>query len=240
MISKGLITILSFCFFTLVNYHAKILPKIERYLKFYKKLSDSKDWDGNLTSSIHAIMVTTWFVATFIAFPRFHSKHDLFYSPFFCEIGICFSLGYFLYDLIVIIPKDFKSNIQYLPHHLLSILSIVLGLHSGKYYLGMMLLLCMEGSTPFINNIYFLKKLNLRKHPVFILNGILIVFTWILFRYIIGVGYFVFLVIFNWEEYKKRPILGIYWIFMELGFTIMNTIWFIKICKGFVKLVFKQ
>jgi len=220
----------------LVKYEL-MLRLLEKNAFFNKK---EEEWVGRIVSSIHAIVVTTMFVVFYFKYPQFSVEHDLFYSPFNCTVFICFSLAYFLVDLLMIVTKNFEKNKLHIPHHVVAILSILLGLLNDEYYLGMMMLLCMEGSTPFINNIFFLKELNLKNSVLYVINGILLLVTWIFFRFVAGIGYFFYLMYVNWERYKQKPFLGCYWIFMQLVFMTLNIYWFSKILRGFMKMFTKN
>lgn len=220
---------------------AVICAAISLPLKAFRRLSfgEKMYWVQSCVATIHAIIA--FYYSWRIIMVESHSFKDNFllrHQPLESFLG--FSMGYFVYDSIFtlvgsIFCEEFRS-ISMLMHHFTSILGLAAPLTFGQCTWAAGFWLITEASTSFVNFRWMLAKAGLKKHRAYIVNGMLMMSFFFLFRVLIAPYYW-------YKIYTERhavmtlpaPFIAI--IFFGGGFfTVINTFWFSKILKGALNL----
>lgn len=213
----------------------------------YRALSatDRLEWDGRMPSTLHAIISTA--VTTYLFFCTTVFSHDpagdkpfvLRTSPL-TDAALGFSLGYFSTDLLLVLVHypDF-GGLEIAVHHVAALASLAAAAFQAQGHAYTLALLATECTTPFVNLRFVLEKGGYRHHPLYTVNGMLLLFSWMLGR-IVLFGFFfhhVFLHLGEFHLMSAGSRLLIYTVPPTL-FTL-NLLWFIKIFRGAMKLVFR-
>ncbi|OEL19168.1 hypothetical protein BAE44_0019814 [Dichanthelium oligosanthes] len=150
------------------------------------------------------------------------------------------SLGYFLTDLAMILwyfPR--LGGKEYLLHHGLSIYAISLALLSGKGHVYILMVLFTEATTPFVNLRWYLDLAGRKGSKLYIYNGLALFVVWLVARIILFVYFFAHMYI-HFDQVRTVFPLGFYsMLTVPPVLSLMNLLWFWKICKGIVKTLCK-
>ncbi|CAL4908774.1 unnamed protein product [Urochloa decumbens] len=144
--------------------------------------------------------------------------------------------GYFLTDLAMILwyfPR--LGGKEYLLHHGLSIYAISLALLSGKGHFYILMVLFTEATTPFVNLRWYLDLAGRKGSKLYLYNGLALFVGWLVARIILFVYFFAHMY-FHFDQVRSVFPLGFYSILtVPPVLSLMNLLWFLKICKGMVK-----
>nr|CAB3461148.1 unnamed protein product [Digitaria exilis] len=150
------------------------------------------------------------------------------------------SLGYFLTDLAMILwyfPR--LGGKEYLLHHGLSMYSISLSLPSGKGHIYILMVLFTEATTPFVNLRWYLDLAGRKGSKLYLYNGVALLVGWLVARVILFVYFFAHVYI-HFDQVRSAFPLGFYsMLTVPPVLSLMNLLWFCKICKGAVKTLCK-
>ena len=116
---------------------------------------------------------------------------------------LCFSLGYFLADITIMLCT--VSQAPMLAHHLGGLAALLATLTTGECHFYGLLLLSTEVTTPFICARWYLHKAGRRKTQLFLINGICIVAGWVLSRILL----FVYIFSHMWEHRREMARLSL-------------------------------
>ncbi|CAN1312650.1 TLC domain-containing protein 4 [Linum perenne] len=189
---------------------------------YYNKLTAKQkmEWNNRGFSTFHAI------------FAALLSLHLVLVSDLFKEddqdgmmidnysvlsnSGLGISVGYFMTDMAMIIwYYPVLGGVEYLLHHGLSLLSILLAILSGNAQIYILMVLFTECTTPFVNLRWYLDVAGQKNSQLYIYNGVMLFLGWLV-RTIFPVGFYTVVTV--------PPMLS-----------MMNVLWFWKIAKGMVK-----
>ncbi len=215
-------------------YQTFVLPYIFKNVKYYGRKNENENENENellnsrIVSNLHAIICIFGNSISYIINPEFHKDYNLHYEGrggynIVSFMG-CISFGYFTHDLIWNIlylrSNDKKGNKWiFIMHHLVSMISIVIVLLIKRYYLGLLICGMMEGSTPFINNIVFIRIYFTKKNVVndkdikkkrmkwkrilTYVNVIFLLIVWIYFSLYFGIYKFWIIIYYNYPKFYK-------------------------------------
>ncbi|KAJ1263389.1 hypothetical protein BS78_09G180900 [Paspalum vaginatum] len=149
------------------------------------------------------------------------------------------SLGYFLTDLAMILwyfPR--LGGREYLLHHGLSIYAISLALLSGKGHFYILMVLFTEATTPCVNLRWYLDLAGRKGSKLYLYNGMALFVGWLVARVVLFAYFFAHMYL-HFDQVRTVFPLGFYSILaVPPVLSLMNLLWFWKICKGIVKTLF--
>ncbi|XP_002971044.2 transmembrane protein 56-B isoform X2 [Selaginella moellendorffii] len=211
-------------------------------IKVYRALARRQqiEWSNRGFSTAHAIVVST-IAAYLLVYSDFFSDAApygpvVFRSTIFSQAVLGFSIGYFIADLSMIIwcYPDLGGWV-YILHHGLSIASLALALHSGYAHIYLYLVLFSEFTTPFVNLRWYLSTAGQSGSNAYLLNGILLFLTWLIFRVLLFVYFFTHIYL-HFDQVRQMHDAGFYFLFIAPPLlALMNLVWFRKISLGVVK-----
>ncbi|KAG0579031.1 hypothetical protein KC19_4G067200 [Ceratodon purpureus] len=124
----------------------------------YNKLTKSEkvEWNNRTFSTAHAVVSSAIaFYLLYISDVFIESAPYgpiMFRSSMISQIGLGFSCGYFIADMgIVIAFFPVLGGYEFIAHHLVSMLSLILAVHCAHAHLYLYIVLLSECTTPFIN-----------------------------------------------------------------------------------------
>ncbi|KAF6172352.1 hypothetical protein GIB67_024974 [Kingdonia uniflora] len=138
-------------------------------------------------STFHAFFIT--FVSLYLVFfSELFSDQRLaglviFRSSPLSTFALGVSVGYFLGDLGMILwlyPS--LGGMEYVLHHLLSVIAVTYSMLSGEGQLYTYMVLISEATTPGINLRWYLDTAGMKRSNLYLLNGVVIFFAWLVAR----------------------------------------------------------
>ncbi|KAL2623671.1 hypothetical protein R1flu_003876 [Riccia fluitans] len=218
-----------------------------RMFQSYQGLTREKqmEWDNRGFSTAHAIFCTV--AAGYLLYGSDVFSESAPYGPvpfrssIFSYFTIGFSTGYFVADLAMILwTYPSLGGPEYVVHHLLSIVSLVLADYIAHAHFYVLMTLFSEVSTPFINFRWYLLTSGMKNSKAFIYNGLMLVVVWLFARIILFIYFFYHLCThYDTVSQLYRP--GFYFMFVSPPtLAIMNVFWFYKILAGAFRVLFKR
>ncbi|CAI9096924.1 OLC1v1033188C2 [Oldenlandia corymbosa var. corymbosa] len=216
------------------------------YFKSYSKLSNPQkiEWNNRVISTFHAIFITLmslYLVFWSELFSDGPPTNFIFRRSMLSSFALGVSVGYFISDLAMIIwfyPS--LGGMEYVVHHLLSMISVMYSLLTGEGQLYTFGVLISEATTPAINLRWYLDTAGMKNSKSYIINGVVMFCSWLVARILL----FVYLFYHIWAHYDKVKQLQPFGHFLILAvpsvLAIMNSIWFSKIVKGLKKTLAKR
>ncbi|XP_047249656.1 TLC domain-containing protein 4-B [Capsicum annuum] len=216
------------------------------YFKCYAlSKSQQVEWNNRSISTVHAILVTT--MSLYLAFwSDLLSDNQLsglviMRSSTVSTFVLGVSMGYFFTDLTMILwfcPS--LGGLEYLVHHLLSMVAVTYAMFTGEGQLYVFMVLVSEATTPGINLRWYLDVAGMKKSKAYLVNGFLMVFAWLVARILLFI-YLFYHVYINYDQVKHLPSFAIFLSsVVSLVLTMMNLVWFWKIVKGLKKTLAKR
>jgi hypothetical protein len=202
----------------------------------YNKLTKTEkvEWNNRSFSTAHAL------VSSAIAFYLLYIS-DVFldsapYGPviyrssILSQFGLGFSCGYFIADLgMVLAFYPILGGYEFIIHHLVSMISLILAVHSGHAHLYMYIVLLSECTTPFINLRWYLNMMGLKDSDAYTYNGAFTAFLWLIVR-VINFLYCYHHLYTHFDQAKLLHTIGFTFLLLaptSLG--VMNFYWYYKI-----------
>lgn len=146
------------------------------------------------------------------------------------------SIGYFITDLAMIFwlfPS--LGGMEYVLHHFLSLVSLVYTTFSGEGQLYTYMVLISEATTPGINFRWFLDTAGMKKSTLYLMNGVMMLFSWMVVRIMLFIYVFYHEYV-HFDQIVKMHRFGFLLVVVVPSLlTIMNMMWFGKIVKGLRK-----
>lgn len=218
-----------------------------RISKSYRSLSaeEQLEWDGKAPSTLHAIIITA--AAIFITFwtDTFAAKADG--QPFVLRgsrasnAALGFSCGYFITDLfMLVLYYPIFGGPAMAVHHVFSLASVAASAAQQQGHAYTLALLATECTTPFVNARWLLDKAELRHRAIYVYNGLALLAVWTVGRIVL------FWFFFRHVHDHKHEMEHISWVTFSLLIVVpilllvLNLIWYYKILKGALKLLFKK
>jgi hypothetical protein len=150
------------------------------------------------------------------------------------EATLMFMVGYFIYDLYVVI-KYFSDDYGSLMHHICAIIQHLVICTNGVCAFVQMCFVLTEISTPFVNNRFFLVDSEMKESQGYKLNGIMMFLTFLIVRVPL-IAFVPYLCIIKQDQFMSLHIaLRCFFAFMFLVISSLNGLWFYKITMGIVK-----
>ncbi|KAL9650834.1 hypothetical protein ABK040_001884 [Willaertia magna] len=233
----------AFCYLILADIISKKLSSTFRKKIFYDH-KERKEWNSRVVSNIHAII--TSIVSLYCLMTVYWSDHNedkstslLSRKSNACFFLLSYSVGYFIYDLIIVITNyPHLGGIETVLHHSVSIIAL---LSSSVWEECIVILVYMELteiSTPFVNQRYFFSLTDMRSSKLYVYNGLAM---WLSFG-IVRISLCFYLPYLFWTESKTMCTYPLGWIIgiQVLFCTIsgLNIYWFYKITTGLINIAF--
>lgn len=174
----------------------------------------------------HLIQPSTW--------PKFnvYNEDALFYA--------CVSCGYFVADLIQCVIQYEEHGVAFVMHALAGLSGCVFCIFTGEGLLYLMLLMLFEISTPFLHMRWWLIDYGYKQSLLYKVNGLILVFTFTLFRLVIGTPVLFKMVM----DLHTEPEMHRHDLPMRITFTVapltmvmLNTTWGVALWTGFLQTI---
>ncbi|ESR61980.1 hypothetical protein CICLE_v10016228mg [Citrus x clementina] len=217
------------------------------YFKAYNGLTKIQrmEWNNRGISTVHAIFITA--LSLYYVFwsdlfsDQQHTGPITFRSSWLSNFGLGVSVGYFLADLGMIFwlyPS--LGGMEYVVHHSLSGIAVAYSMFSGEGQLYTYMVLISEVTTPEINMRWFLDTAGMKRSTAYLVNGVIIFFTWLIARILLFV-YMFYHVYLHYDQVVEMHAIGYLLVFVvPFVLAIMNVMWFGKILKGLKKTLAKR
>jgi hypothetical protein len=191
------------------------------------------EWDSRGVSTVHAVITAC---AAFYCLFIKHEYDDLtmLHNTHFAESTLMFMVGYFIYDLYIVI-KYFPNDYGALAHHICAILQHFAIVSGGVCAFAQITFVLTEFSTPFVNNRFFFVDSDMKESMLYKLNGIMMFLTFGLIR-IPMIPFVPYLLYTKYDEWVQVafPFQCVF-LFMYCVITTLNSYWFYKITQGIIK-----
>ncbi|XP_047960699.1 TLC domain-containing protein 4-like [Salvia hispanica] len=214
------------------NYNA--LTKIQR-----------TEWNNRGISTLHAVFISImslYFVFWSELFSdKSHSGLVTFRNSSISTFALGLSVGYFLSDLAMICWRyPSLGGLEYVLHHSLAAIAVAYAMYMGEGQLYTFMILISEVTTPWINIRWYLDVSGLKRSSAYIINGVIIFFSWLVAR-ILLFGYMFYHVYRHHSQVMRMHTAGSLLVFVvPVALAIMNVMWFGKILKGLKKALLKK
>jgi len=216
------------------------------YYKGYGSLTKIQklEWNNRGMSTVHAVFITVTSVYLVFFSNIFSDQLDgpvTFRSSNLSNFTLGVSVGYFITDLAMILwVYPSLGGMEYVLHHMLSLISIVYAMYSGEGQLYTYMVLISETTTPGINLRWFLDTAGLKKSKAYLVNGVAMFVAWLVARIILFV-YLFYHIYFHYDQVKQMHTFSCILIFaVPTILLVMNTMWFAKILRGLKKTLAKR
>uniref|UniRef100_A0A0D9V658 TLC domain-containing protein n=1 Tax=Leersia perrieri TaxID=77586 RepID=A0A0D9V658_9ORYZ len=216
------------------------------YCKSYSSLTKIQklEWNNRGMSTIHAIFITLMSVYLVFFSNLFSDELDgpvTFRSSNLSNFTLGVSLGYFITDLAMIFwAYPSLGGMEYVLHHMLSIVSLVYAIYSEEGQLYTYMVLISETTTPGINLRWFLDTIGMKRSKAYLVNGVAMFVAWLVARIILFI-YLFYHIYFHYDQIKQMSTFSCILIFAVPTILLaMNTIWFAKILRGLKKTLAKR
>ncbi|XP_031500824.1 uncharacterized protein LOC116264635 isoform X2 [Nymphaea colorata] len=217
------------------------------YYKGYAGLTKLQrvEWGNRGTSTAHAIFISIM-ALYLIYFSDLFSDSEIdgrimLRSSSLSVSALGVSVGYFISDLGMIIwSYPSLGGMEYVVHHLLSVVSVAYSMSSGEGQIYTLMVLISEMTTPCVNLRWYLDTAGMKKSRLYLLNGIMMFFTWMVARILL----FVYMYHHMYLHYDQAEGISSFGFFLVLVvpfvLAIMNLMWFRKIIKGLKRTLAKR
>ncbi|KAL1537587.1 TLC domain-containing protein 4-B-like [Salvia divinorum] len=218
------------------------------YSRNYNALTKTQrmDWNNRGISTLHAVFISImslYFVFWSELFSDQNHSAGLvtFRNSSISTFSLGLSVGYFLSDLAMICWQyPSLGGPEYVLHHSLSAIAVAYAMYMGEGQLYTYMVLISEITTPWINIRWYLDVSGLKKSTAYLINGVVIFFSWLVAR-ICLFGYMFYHVYRHHNQVMRMHIFGSLLVFVvPVALGIMNLMWFGKILKGMKKTLSKK
>ncbi|XP_031125993.1 TLC domain-containing protein 4-B-like [Ipomoea triloba] len=214
--------------------------------KGYPNLSKAQqvEWNNRSISTVHAIFITA--MALHIAFwSDLFSDHLSGLITFrsstlsTCVLGV--SVGYFIADLgMMIWFYPTLGGMEYVVHHLLSMIAITYAMLTGEGQLYTFMVLVSEATTPSVNLRWYLDVAGMKKTKAYVINGVVMFSAWMVARILLFI-YMFYHVYIHYNQVKEMHRSAVFLVLVvPLVLAILNLMWFGKIVMGLKKTLAKR
>lgn len=208
----------------------------------YNKLTKTQkvEWNNRIFSTAHALVSSA--IAFYLLYISDIFRESAPYGPvvfrssILSQFGLGFSCGYFIADMAMIISfYPILGGYEFLLHHLVSMISLMLAVHSGHAHLYLYIVLLSECTTPFINLRWYLTVLGLKDTDTYRYNGAFTAVLWLVARVINFIYCFYHLYIHTEEVTQLHTAGFIFLLLAPTSLGLMNFFWFYKIVSAVLR-----
>ncbi|KAL8508378.1 hypothetical protein ACS0TY_018838 [Phlomoides rotata] len=159
------------------------------YFRTYNGLTKIQriEWNNRCISTLHAFFISLmslYFVFWSDLFSDRNSSGLItFRNSSLSTFALGMSVGYFIADLGMICWRyPLLGGAEYIVHHSLSGIAVAYSMFTGEGQLYTFMVLISEVTTPEINLRWYLDVSGLKKTSIYMINGIVIFFSWLVAR----------------------------------------------------------
>lgn len=223
--------------FCLFQFLFNFLPK---YSKLYQSipLHQQPSTVIRILSSFHAT------IATLLSLCLVYFDHDLYenkllYSSFAISFTLNFSIGYLAFDMLIMLMHRSEFEWFFVVHHIVSVVAFYCCSTAGVFPYIALCRLISEGSTPFLNNRWFLLTLNKKESKLYIYNGIVLIIVFALVRIVqIIPNWMIFFQLMNTPEWSSIELrYKLVCVGSCIPLDVLNLYWFSKIINIILKVI---
>lgn len=216
------------------------------YFKSYAGLNKIQriEWNNRAISTVHALFITIMSLY-FVFFSDLYSDQYtglvIFRSSPLSTFSLGVSVGYFIADLAMIFwSYPSLGGLEYVIHHLLSLISVSYSMLSGEGQLYTYMVLISEMTTPGVNLRWYLDTAGMKRTSAYLLNGVIVFFAWLVARVLLFV-YIFYHVYLHYDQVEQMQSFGFFLVLVVPSvLSVMNLMWFGKILKGLKKTLAKR
>ncbi|KAG9351599.1 hypothetical protein AGOR_G00025200 [Albula goreensis] len=184
-------------------------------------------WKNLSVSLVHSLLTGSWAITCMVLWPEMLYKIHSSYTPV-SYLLICVSTGYFVQDACDIIFSGYAiGSWEFLLHHVLVIWCFVYALYTRLYIAGAVIALFVEVNSVFLHTRLLLKLAGAQTSPLYTLNKLLNLFTYISFR--LGAQFYITWYIlhnYSWLDH------GGYFLVTMILMNIMILIYFYRLLRA--------
>ncbi|RNA01917.1 transmembrane 56-B-like [Brachionus plicatilis] len=221
-----------FCLFQFLH---NFLPK---YSKLYQSIPLDKQASTliRILSSFHAIIATVLSLCL-VSFDHDLHNNKLIYTSFAISFTLNFSIGYLAFDILIMLMHRSEFEWFFALHHFVSIVAFYACSTAGVFPYIALCRLISEGSTPFLNNRWFLLTLNKKKSKLYMYNGICLILVFTLVRILqIVPNWRIFFELMNTAEWASIEFrYKLICVGSCVPLDVLNVYWFTKIINIVIK-----
>ncbi|PNW79524.1 hypothetical protein CHLRE_08g358531v5 [Chlamydomonas reinhardtii] len=228
-----------FLLFTLAYKLSKYYTPL--YFKGYKTMKplEQRDWDTRLGNIAYSAYIVYWAVRLLVLDDYFWRAGG---GPItkrvstdsYAALGV--SLGFFAMELLPTL-KYWMGGSAMVLHHIGSLTCVAVAAAAGDGHALTLWMLSTEFTTPFIAARYMLDKAGLKSHPIYVVNGLLIVASWTVARMATFLPFFKT----AWDVRAQVPLMNplsqVLLLVFPATLAVLNTWWYYKIVKGALKVL---
>lgn len=204
--------------------------------------SDRADWASRGASTAHAlgcVAAAAALLPGLAAATRDGLPFTLRTSPA-AGAALAASFGYFAADaLLVAALSPALGGADVAAHHGAALVSLGVALATGQAHAPTLALLACEVTTPFVNARAWLDRAGARSHPLYALNGLVLLMTWAVGRLGAGAAFFAALAspagragLAALDALPRALMVAV-----PAGLYCLNVWWFAKIARGAAKML---
>lgn len=216
------------------------------YFKGYASLTKIQriEWNNRGMSNAHAVFITLMSLYLVFFSDLFSDSIEglvTFRNSNLSTFTLGVSVGYFMTDLAMIFwlyPS--LGGMEYVLHHVLSIISISYSMLSGEGQLYTYMVLISETTTPGINLRWFLDTAGMKRSSAYLVNGVAMFFAWLIARIFLFL-YLFYHIYLHYNQIRQMHTFGyLLSLLVPIVLFAMNMMWFGKILKGLKKMLAKR
>ncbi|KAH6764849.1 TRAM protein [Perilla frutescens var. frutescens] len=217
------------------------------YFRNYNSLTKIQriEWNNRTISTLHAVFISIMSLY-FVFWSELFSDRNpsgliTFRSSSISTFALGISVGYFIADLGMICWRyPSLGGPEYVLHHSLSAIAVAYAMYMGEGQLYTFMVLISEVTTPWINIRWYLDVCGLKRSSAYLINGVVIFFSWLVARILLFV-YMFHHVYHHHDQVMQMHTAGFLLVFVvPVALAIMNLMWFGKILKGLKKTLTKK
>ncbi|KAK5868837.1 hypothetical protein PBY51_009814 [Eleginops maclovinus] len=139
-------------------------------------------WRNLSVSMVHSLLTGTWALTCVLVWPEtLYNLHS--YHTSLSYLLVCVSTGYFVQDAgDIILTGHAKASWEFLIHHTLVISCFLYSLYTQLYVAGAVIALFVEVNSVTLHLRLLLKLANAQSSPMYQINKVLNIITYITFR----------------------------------------------------------
>lgn len=185
--SKAAANLIQIVFFIAINLCSFVLigSNLRKYVGVLKTVPDNMNRSMvlRIISIFHSTFVTLMCLYILYYDEELNQNRLLYFSTAI-SFTLNFSIGFLIFDVIIMLadPKEFEWF--YLLHHAVSIVAFYACSTAGVFPYIALFRLTSEASTPFLNLRWFLLTLNKKHTRLYLINGIILIAVFFLVRII--------------------------------------------------------
>jgi len=209
-----------------------------RLFPFYAKLSkgDRAEWGSRVVSTLHAIVATYGSIYALFNEKSFREDPFLGQPSAACQWYLKVSIGYFLYDLVLVLAEKQLRTMGTIIYHVLGLVGFPASISGEQVQFFTILQNSTEITTPFVNNRWFLAVSKQANSQFYMINGLVMTFGFVLYRAVIIPSITLSTFYYHWDKYQQVSDV-IYFLLpvCEIGISLLNFYWSYLMVRGMLK-----